>query len=55
VIGHSDQIASTSVICASHACSASVRTGSPTSAMPASSRLTLIAHATAAFPNSRHS
>jgi transcriptional regulator BetI-like protein len=54
VIGHSDQIASTSVSRRIHSWSASVRAASPTIAIAAASSAVLIAHASAALPNSRH-
>ena len=55
VIGHSDQIARTSVRRAIQPSSASVRPASPTMAIAASRSPVLIAQATAALPNSRHS
>ena len=55
VTGHSDQIATPSVSRASQPSSASVRPASPTSAIAATSKPQLIAHASSALPNSRHS
>jgi hypothetical protein len=55
VIGHSDQTASTMVSRAIQPSSAAVRSASPTIAIAAVSRPTLIAHAVSALPNSRHS
>ena len=55
MIGHSDQTARAMLSRAIQPSSASVRPASPTIAIAATSSPQLIAHASAALPNSRHS